>query len=282
MVMETKAIRIMAVIDPTRDDQWALRKAVAIARNRAGSSITAFLAIFSDTQCDSPERLRIVELARYKLWLEQILKTFDSHGVAIEPVVVWDADWREAVCLAAERGLYELVVKQASGRPSSLANSDRQLIRSLRGSALLLVKHDPLDELKKVLVAVDFNAADTSHAELNDAIIALGKSVRGSGERIELHSISAYPEADRFVHPPDVAKMLGIARSQAHVRQGSAEQVIPRMANRIGADLVIVGNVGRHGLSGITIGNTAEKILAEIEADVLVIVREQVRELSAA
>jgi len=280
--MDNRAIRIMAVIDPTRDDQWALKKAVSIARARTGSKITAFLAVFSDTQCDNPERLRLVELARHRIWLQQILDSFASHGVAIEPLVEWDADWREAVCLAAERGSCDLVVKQASGRPLALASSDRHLIRSLRGSALLLVKHDPQDELRKVLVAVDFNATDASHAELNEAIIALGKSLRGNGESIELHSISAYPEADRFVHPPDVAKMLGIARSQAHVRQGTAEEVIPRMANRIGADLVIVGSVGRCGLSGITIGNTAEKILAGIEADILVIVRELARERSAA
>jgi len=280
--MYTTPIRIMAVIDPTRDDQWALKKALSIARNRAGSTITAFLAVFSDTRCDNPERLRLVELARYRLWLDAQLKPFDHDGVTVQAEVVWDADWREAVCLTAERGRYDLVIKHASARPASLANSDRQLIRSLRGSALLLVKHDPQQELSKVLVAVDFNAADESHAELNNAIIALGKNLRGSGEAIELHSISAYPEADRFVHPPDVAKMLGIARSQAHVRQGSAAEVIPQMANRIHADLVIVGNVGRIGVAGVTIGNTAEKILAEIEADVLVIVLEEARARSAA
>lgn len=280
--MYTKSIRIMAVIDPTRDDQWALKKALSIARNRAGSTITAFLAVFSDTRCDNPERLRLVELARHRLWLDAQLKSFDHDGVTVQAEVVWDADWREAVCLAAERGRYDLVIKHASVRPASLANSDRQLIRSLRGSALLLVKHDPQQELRKVLVAVDFNAADESHVELNDAIIALGKNLRGSGEAIELHSISAYPEADRFVHPPDVAKMLGIARSQAHVRQGSAAEVIPQMANRIHADLVIVGNVGRIGVAGVTIGNTAEKILAEIEADVLVLVLEEARVRSAA
>jgi len=280
--MYTKSIRIMAVIDPTRDDQWALKKALSIARNRAGSTITAFLAVFSDTRCDNPERLRLVELARHRMWLDAQLKPFDHDGVTVQAEVVWDADWREAVCLAAERGRYDLVIKHASARPASLANSDRQLIRSLRDSALLLVKHDPQQELRKVLVAVDFNAADESHAELNNAIIALGKNLRGSGEAIELHSISAYPEADRFVHPPDVAKMLGIARSQAHVRQGSAAEVIPQMANRIHADLVIVGNVGRIGVAGVTIGNTAEKILAEIEADVLVIVLEEARARSAA
>lgn len=280
--MDTKSLCIMTVIDPTRDDQWALKKALAIARSRPGSTISAFLAVFSDTRCDIPERLRQVELARQRLWLDAQLKSLDLNGVAVQAEVVWNADWREAVCLAAVRGRYDLVIKHASDRPSSLANSDRQLIRSLHGSALLLVKRDPQQELRKVLIAVDFNAADESHAELNKAIIALGQKLRGSSEAVELHSISAYPEADRFVHPPDVAKLLGIARSHAHVQQGSAAEVIPKVAKRIHADLVIVGNVGRIGVAGVTVGNTSEKILAELEADVLVMVPEEEQARSAA
>ncbi|MDH4048705.1 MAG: universal stress protein [Gammaproteobacteria bacterium] len=280
--MNTQKFRIMAVIDPTRVDQWALKKALSIARNREGSKMVAYLSVHSDAKCDDAERLRTVEVTRHKMWLEQILTGFVDEGVAIDAIVEWNADWRRAVSEVAEHGQFDLVVKQASGRPDSLTNSDRQLIRSLPDSALLLVRHDPRDELKKVLVAVDFNATDASHTALNEAIMDLGKRIRGEDGKIELHSISAYPESDKFVHPTDVAKVLGITRSQAHVRQGSAAEVIPDMANRIGADLVVVGSVGRRGLSGITVGNTAEKILMDIDADVLVIVREQKRQRNAA
>jgi universal stress protein E len=149
-------------------------------------------------------------------------------------------------------------------------------------SALLLVKHDPVKEMQKVLVAVDFNATDGSHNALNDAIMDLGKRIRGSDGTIELHAVSAYPESDKFVHPQDVAKTLDIDRSRAHVSWGSADEIIPEIAKKIGADLVIVGNVGRRGLSGITVGNTSEKILTDIESDVLVLVQEEGTERVAA
>jgi nucleotide-binding universal stress UspA family protein len=280
--MDTSNGRVLAVIDPTRVDQWALRKAITVAKNGAGSKVTAFLSVYAETRCDDAEQLRAVETARHRLWLEQLMTGVDCAGVTVDTVVEWNPDWREAVCVAAEAFEVDLVVKRASGRPGSLANSDRQLMRNLQDSALLLVKHDPQDALRKVLVAIDFNATDLSHTQLNNAIMELGKRVRGSGNNVELHSISAYPQADRFVHPPDVAKVLGISRSQAHVQQGSAVDVIPNMANRIAADLVIVGYVGRRGLSGVTVGNTAEKILGEIEGDVLVLIEEQLRERSAA
>jgi universal stress protein E len=274
--------RILAVIDPTRDEQWALQKAVSIGSTQQDTRIFAYLCVHSNAKCDDPERLREVELRRTRPWIEKIVSEFAGAGVAIEPLLEWRADWRQAVSDAAQAVGAQLVIKRASGRPSSLANSDRQLIRSLEGSALLLIKHDPVSALRKVVVAIDLNARDEAHIALNDAIMALGKRVRGDDTDIELHAVSAYPTSDRFVHPPDVAKILEIKRSHAHVSRGIAADVIPRMVNLIDADLVILGNVGRRGLSGLTVGNTAEKILTDIKADVLVLVREVAEGIKAA
>jgi len=272
--MATEKIRILAVLDPTRNEQWALRKALSIAKNRGDTDVYAFLCVSSNAECDDLAELRSVELRRHMIWLDGILADFDVDGINIERVVDWNDDWREAICQIAKDTDVNLVVKRASGRQKSLASSDRQLIRNLQ-CALLLVKHDPAKEIQKALVAVDFNAADESHSKLNDAIMKLGKRIRGSIGKMELHAVSAYPESDKFIHPPDVAKTLDIDRAQAHVRQGSAYDVIPAFANKIKADLVIVGNVARRGLSGLIVGNTSEKILTDIKSDVLVLVREE-------
>lgn len=272
--MMKEKTRFLAVIDPTRIDQWALRKAISIAKDRNDAKVYAFVCVHSEAKCDDPEELRTVELRRHTIWLDEIIASVNDAGVDIEALVEWHEDWREAICNVGNDNRIDLVIKRASGRPNSLASSDRHLIRSLK-SALLLVKHDPSTDLQKVLVAVDFNASDEDHAALNDAIIDLGRRIRGSSDTMELHAVSAYPDSDQFVHPPDVAKKLKIDRSQAHVRQGKAEDIIPDLANKIGADLVIVGNVGRRGLSGITVGNTSEKILTDIQSDVLVLVREE-------
>ena len=279
--MITERHRILAVIDPTRRDQWALRRAIAVAKNREDADVIAFLGTHSDLECDDPEELRTIELARQKLWLDSILGDFVDSSVVIEPVVVWNEDWREAICLAAENPDVDLVIKRASRRGKSLGSSDRQLIRNL-GEALLLVKRDPAMEMKKILVAIDFNAKDEDHVALNDAVVTIGNRIRGAVNQPELHSITAYPKAEKFVHPPDIAKKLGIDRSQAHVGEGAAAEVIPEVANEIGADLVIVGNVGRRGLSGVTVGNTAEKILTDVGSDVLVLVKEPSSQRSAA
>jgi len=272
LTMATERNRILAVIDPTRSDQWALQKALAIAKDRDDSDIYAFLCVYSDANCTDRQQLQSVELSRHKLWLEEIVAASSYAGIEIEPIVEWGDNWRNAVCLAAKHAEINLVIKTASGRQKSLASSDRQLIRTLQ-CGLLIVKHAPAEELRNVLVAVDFNSVDDTHVALNNSIMALGQRIRGTGTKITLHSISAYPGPDQFVHPPDVAKLLDIDRSHARVYMGDAAEAIPEAASKIKADLVIVGNVGRTGLSGMSIGNTAEKILTDVESDVLVLVK---------
>ncbi|MDH3439562.1 MAG: universal stress protein, partial [Gammaproteobacteria bacterium] len=166
--------RFLAVIDPTRGDQWALQKAVSMAKDRDNAEVYALLCAWTDRECADEETLRAAELRRNALWLSEILDGLENQGVTVEPLVTWGEDWREAICSAAADKEIDLVVKRASGRQNSLASSDRQLIRTLK-SALLLVKHDPSRDLKKVVVAVDFNATDEDHVALNDAIMDLGR-----------------------------------------------------------------------------------------------------------
>ncbi len=271
--MRTSPHRIMAVIDPTRRDQWSLRKAIMITHGRKDIEICAYLCAWSDAEADSQDELRNAELRRHELWLQELLTDFRETGVNIKPVIDWNENWRDGIVSAVEEHNIELIVKRASGRPQALGSSDRQLIRAA-SVGILLVKQEPKPRPRIVLAALNFNAEDHAHQLLNEAIVEIGNRILGVEPDAEVHVVSAYPESERFVHPPDIAKKLNIKRSHAHARQGRPADIIGATANEIGADLVIIGNVGRRGLSGISIGNTAEKILKEITSDVLIINRE--------
>ncbi len=60
-------------------------------------------------------------------------------------------------------------------------------------------------------------------------------------------------------------------KPQTHLVKGGARNEIPALANRIGADLVVMGTVARTGIPGFLIGNTAETILNQIDCSVLAI-----------
>jgi universal stress protein E len=57
---------------------------------------------------------------------------------------------------------------------------------------------------------------------------------------------------------------------QIHIKAGNPNTVIPSIASKIKAELVVIGSVGRRGLKAKLMGNTAESILALLKTDVLV------------
>ncbi len=54
-----------------------------------------------------------------------------------------------------------------------------------------------------------------------------------------------------------------------HLIKGQAGDVIPSLAEEIDADLVVIGTVGRTGVPGLLIGNTAERVLNAVDCSVL-------------
>ena len=279
--MTSERFKILAVIDPTRSDQWSLRKGIGIAQTRGNTEVLAYLSVQSEARHSDKGALRRAEVRRHQLWLDEILENTGDTGITIDSFVEWNKDWRDAVAPAAAEAGADLVIKRASDRPSALAISDRHLIRTVH-CPLLLVKNEPKRPTLRILIAVDFNRAGHTYANLNQSIIEYGNHIRGVEQPSELHAVNAYDDSSKFIHPPDLAKKVNIERAQAHVKAGDPGDVIPKIANDVGADLVIVGNVGRRGLSGMTIGNTAEKILTDVHSDVLILSQALDEEKSAA
>jgi nucleotide-binding universal stress UspA family protein len=54
-----------------------------------------------------------------------------------------------------------------------------------------------------------------------------------------------------------------------HLREGNPRDVIPSAAEKMNADLVVMGTISRTGILGFLIGNTAEVILNNLDCSVL-------------
>ena len=65
------------------------------------------------------------------------------------------------------------------------------------------------------------------------------------------------------------AKAFNIAEENTHIKEGLPEDVIQSIANELDAELVILGTIGRTGLSAALIGNTAEHVIDRLNCDVL-------------
>ena len=56
-----------------------------------------------------------------------------------------------------------------------------------------------------------------------------------------------------------------------HLRKGDSEHVLSQMTETLDIDLLIMGTVGRTGIPGFFIGNTADAILRKVTCSVLTI-----------
>ncbi|HSO82301.1 universal stress protein [Thiocapsa sp.] len=67
------------------------------------------------------------------------------------------------------------------------------------------------------------------------------------------------------------ADAMDFLKPKTHLLRGEARRKIPTLARKLGADLVVMGTVGRGGIPGLLMGNTAEAILQQVDCSVLAI-----------
>ncbi|MGB5506056.1 MAG: universal stress protein [Sulfurovum sp.] len=66
-------------------------------------------------------------------------------------------------------------------------------------------------------------------------------------------------------------ELIDFLKPKKHLVKGFPNKVIPEFAKNIDADLVVMGTIGRTGIPGLIIGNTAEDILNQIHCSVLAV-----------
>jgi nucleotide-binding universal stress UspA family protein len=138
--------------------------------------------------------------------------------------------------------------------------------------------------LNLLLLELAVALARADAAELHVAYVwsALGEGVmRGTSLPAPEEQINAYVTAERKRHAQALASLLDevkaslAARGESlpeptrHLPKGSARSELPALAGRIDADLVILGTLGRTGVPGLFIGNTAEAVLHQVDCSVL-------------
>ena len=141
--------------------------------------------------------------------------------------------------------------------------------------------------LSRQILEMASSLAMSEFAELHvvHAWDAIGESAMRSGSFMSRpkNEVDAYVEQVRRHHTQlldalmhEVTGNLGqgvtdYLKPRTHLVKGRARKEIPALAERIEADLVVMGTVARTGVPGFFMGNTAETILSHIDCSVLTI-----------
>ncbi len=220
--------------------------------------------------------------------LDGLVAELKARGVQADRRLLHGTDWLEII-REVMRGAHDLLV--LAGAPKADDSFTRHLLRKCP-CPVWLAPADLPPSSKRILAAVDPEAADEAHASLNEQILETASAL-AEQEGAELHVLSAWHLVGedmmvsrgstrdslkelagqaRASQNQALTKLLveaGLDHAHVHLVEGEAHEVIPDFAWSEQMDLVVLGTVGRTGISGYFIGNTAEDVLTRIARPVL-------------
>jgi universal stress protein E len=206
----------------------------------------------------------------------------------------WDYPCYEAIVRRALATRADLIVAECHpGRQrvqGLLRLPDWELLR-LAPIPVLLVKRARPYHRPTILGAVDPSHAFGKPAALDEDILRLAAQV-SQALRGQLHAVHAYqPQAivqralagasGSIIAEPDAASaQIGfetliagcrLSPEHCHLVGGEPCDAVEQLAERLHADIVVVGAVSRSGLQRALIGNTAESLLRFLPCDLLIV-----------
>ena len=199
----------------------------------------------------------------------------------------------------AQKGGFDLIMKPAENEPALktilFGGTDMQLFH-LSPCPVWIFKPTFNTELRRIMIAVDLLAGDKEKSALANSVLKWGKyisSLVGS----ELHVVHTWhlfgetkmrgrtlnaKTVDRLVQDEErkhrqwlneALEKIGLEQEkiQIHFHKGDAKHLVPVIANDKNIDLLVMGTVGRTGIPGFFIGNTADSVLRQVGCSVLAI-----------
>lgn len=293
---------ILFVADREEGIDAALDRAVAVSRTN-----TARLTVMDVTPdagfddylrrtyaVDLNARLREQRLES----LEALTRPYTDAGVPVYTTVATGTLFLEVI-RAVQRNAHDLVMKvaqQATGLAHALFGSDdMHLLRKCpcpvwidrpagaHHYRRLLAAVDPFDDasgdLQRLILDLATSLAEREQAALDivhtwelpgESMLANG---RGRIARSELDRLLDDTEI-RHRHALDALLLpygLSSEADNVHLLKGRPASMISACTREQGIDLVVMGTLGRIGIPGLFIGNTAEDVLRETQTPVLAV-----------
>jgi universal stress protein E len=301
-----KINRILTIIDPTTDTQPALQRAAWVAE-KTGADLELFICYYNeylsgDRLFDSPslEKARQEIIAGHEKHLDKLAEPLRENGIDVTTTALWDHPLYEGIVRHAAATGADLVLKDTHHHSAVsralLTNTDWNLIRAC-ASPLWLVKPQDIADQPVFVASIDPLNEHDKPAALDDEILVLSKSLADAcgGEVRAFHSYDpriAVATATANAYIPvslpfdeiekqmreqhekrfnEVIEFHGIDEDKSHLIAGLTHEELPELAEKIKADVVVMGAVSRNRWKRLFIGATAERTLEHLPCDLLIV-----------
>lgn len=228
--------------------------------------------------------------------IETVLSTDKSencHTVLIDAAMVKSDNKAEKVIeIAAHHNCDTIAItRQKIQGPERDFSFEKSLLKGLRKTNLLICSDKRWKPAMNIMATLDIENKNEVQANLNSAVfdvsVKVANNINGHLHFMTVIPISRISQELDIVESEEVlykqgdkvkAKLVNYLEQKSstieyspHITAGLPYNEIPSAAKKQKIDLVILGNVGRTGIKGLIVGNTAEKILQRLSVDVLIV-----------
>ena len=299
---------ILLIFDEGARGEATLERAATLAKENAAHLTVVeviqelppqaqrLVSVWRPLLLDDPQELVVKERQEQ---LTRCLESTRQQGVDGDTKVLVGDPFLE-VTRAVLRNGHDLVMLTAEGQGGVkewlFGTTSMHLMRKCP-CPVWVIKPAQQERYARILAAVDSDPEDDGKDSLNRTIMDLASSL-AQLEQSELHVVHAWtlfgeahlrhreavPREQSATtlrevqqrHQQKLGQLLGPyalanAPHAIHLRKGEAASVIPKVAQEQQVDLLVMGTVCRTGLAGFFMGNTAEKILQEVDCSVLTV-----------
>ncbi len=219
--------------------------------------------------------------------LDELLRPFQDGSVQLRHETRIGAPYLQLIHAVQEQA-HDLLFVGTRGMTGLkrlvLGSTAQRLLRNCP-APVWVVKTEHAAPLKTILAATDFSEASGEAlkmaaglasqlgAELHVLHVVETAGLQSAQEQGYLEDVSAKQiDREALQHLQDfAAQVCGDAPVKLQTARGHAAKSIVSAAKRLKADLTVLSTVGRSGLPGMLIGNTAEQLVDALACDVLAV-----------
>ena len=292
--------KILVIADRFGSDQCAFHKSIELARlTVADIHVVSFCyeslnSVEGDTNKDDKgfSLKDLVIQYTQKKWDEFIKANKPSQNISHE--IVWEKHIHEWVLSHCEKTHYDLIIKTGHRSESLFYTPTDWLLFRESTVPVYCVSAKAHAAKKVVLVALDLRSQRKEKQLLNNALLETAFQLAVQTDSV-LHCCYAIKittlvkDFDLIDVTAKIHQVENEVREQAkswfdvydidkkhlHIKEGEPWQVVNNFARKLKAQCVVVGSMGRKGVYGKVIGNTAEQIIhhaaQDASSDLLVI-----------
>ena len=290
--------RILVIAD-RKDNHttFALKRAVSLIRDPKKGEIHLVAFVF-ESFVESEKMLSKEERGKYREQIVQrrtadlqaLLKNTKLDKVKVKLEVVWQKDIHTWIADQSRKSDFDLIIKTGN-RSESLwyTPTDWKMMRECM-TPTYIVARKAWKKQAVVLATLDFDSRSRAQQKLNrDVLQEAALIAQLTGTQLHICHVIAVSQvlSDMDLVDPKrlkrnfnekslpklvaLAKEYGVAEDAVHVSTGAPNREIPRLANRLKAELGVMGGFGRKGAASVMLGNTAERVISVLRTDILVV-----------